>query len=142
MKISISILGSTGSIGKTALKIIDKKKNNFFINLLSANKNFTLISNQIKKYRPKIYVITNKDIYKKIKKKFNKSKTKIKNDFKSLKSNLKPSDITISAIPGIAGLEPTISMIKLSKKLLIANKESIICGWSIINKISIKYNTR
>ena len=142
MKISISILGSTGSIGKTTLKIIDKKKNNFFINLMSANKNFTLISNQIKKYRPKIYVITNKDIYKKIKKKFNKSKTKIKNDFKSLKSNLKPSDITISAIPGIAGLEPTISMIKLSKKLLIANKESIICGWSIINKISIKYNTK
>ena len=89
---------------------------------MSANKNFTLISNQIKKYRPKIYVITNKDIYKKIKKKFNKSKTKIKNDFKSLKSNLKPSDITISAIPGIAGLEPTINMIKLSKKLLIANK--------------------
>ena len=142
MKISISILGSTGSIGKTTLKIIDKKKNNFFINLMSANKNFTLISNQIKKYRPKIYVITNKDIYKKIKKKFNKSKTKIKNDFKSLKYNLKPSDITISAIPGIAGLEPTISMIKLSKKLLIANKESIICGWSIINKISIKYNTK
>ena len=142
MKISISILGSTGSIGKTALKIIDKKKNNFFINLLSANKNFTLISNQIKKYKPKIYVITNKDIYKKIKKKFNKSKTKIKNDFESLKSNLKPSDITISAIPGIAGLEPTINMIKRSKKLLIANKESIICGWSIINKISIKYNTK
>ena len=142
MKISISILGSTGSIGKTTLKIIDKKKNNFFINLLSANKNFTLISNQIKKYRPKIYVITDKDIYKKIKKKFNKSKTKIKNDFESLKSNLKPSDITISAIPGIAGLEPTINMIKRSKKLLIANKESIICGWSIINKISIKYNTK
>ena len=142
MKISISILGSTGSIGKTALKIIDKKKNNFFVNLLSANKNFTLISNQIKKYKPKIYVITNKDIYKKIKKKFNKSKTKIKNDFESLKSNLKPSDITISAIPGIAGLEPTINMIKRSKKLLIANKESIICGWSIINKISIKYNTK
>ena len=142
MKISISILGSTGSIGKTTLKIIDKKKNDFFINLLSANKNFTLISNQIKKYRPKIYVITNKDIYKKIKKKFNKSKTKIKNDFESLKSNLKTSDITISAIPGIVGLEPTISMIKRSKKLLIANKESIICGWSIINRISIKYNTK
>ena len=58
---------------------------NFFINLLSANKNFTLISNQIKKYRPKIYVITNKDIYKKIKKKFNKSKTKIKKQARRLK---------------------------------------------------------
>ena len=103
---------------------------------MSANKNFTLISNQIKKYKPKIYVITNKDIYKKIKKKFNKSKTKIKNDFESLKSNLKPSDITISAIPGIAGLEPTINMLKRSKKLLIANKESVICGWNLLNKVA------
>ena len=142
MKTSISILGSTGSIGKSVFKIIDKKKNYFFINLLSANKNFTLISNQIKKYSPKIFVITNQDIYQKIKKKFNKSKTKIQNDFKNLKSNSKTSDITISAIPGIAGLEPTISMVKLSKKLLIANKESVICGWNIINKLSIKHNTK
>ena len=53
MKLKISILGSTGSIGTTALKIINKKKKIFIVNLLSAKKNFRLISNQIKKYNQK-----------------------------------------------------------------------------------------
>ena len=44
------------------------------------------------------------------------------------------SDITISGVPGIAGLKPTLTMVKLSKKILIANKESIICGWNLIQK--------
>ena len=65
MKKTISILGSTGSIGLNSLKIIDKKKNNFKINLLSANKNFKLIGKQIKKYRPSIFIINDQEIYKK-----------------------------------------------------------------------------
>ena len=48
------------------------------------------------------------------------------------------SNITISSIPGIAGLLPTISMMKFSKKILIANKESIICGWHLINGLAKK----
>ena len=47
-------------------------------------------------------------------------------------------DITISAIVGIAGLEPTIQFTKVSKKVLLANKESIICGWHILKNIAKK----
>ncbi len=140
MKKTISILGSTGSIGLNSLKIIDKKKNNFKINLLSANKNFKLIGKQIKKYRPNIFIINDKEIYKKMLKKFKNSKIKILNNF-NLNTILKKSDITISAIPGIAGLEPTINMLKKSKKLLIANKESIICGWDLIKRAASKNKT-
>ena len=140
MKKTISILGSTGSIGLNSLKIIDKKKNNFKINLLSANKNFKLISKQIKKYRPSIFIVNDQEIYKKIFKKFKNSKIKILNNL-NLKKIVKKSDITISAIPGIAGLEPTINMVKKSKKLLIANKESIICGWDLIKKAATKNKT-
>ena len=68
MKKKISILGATGSIGVSALSIIDKKKNFFNIILLSSNKNFTLIWKQIKKYKPKYYVINDKDIFNKVKK--------------------------------------------------------------------------
>ena len=64
MKKTISILGSTGSIGLSALKIIDKKRKMFNINLLSANKNFQLISNQIKKYKPKIFIINDQKVFK------------------------------------------------------------------------------
>ena len=74
MKTSISILGSTGSIGLSTFKIIDKKKNYFNINLLSANKNYTLICKQNKKYNPKFFIITDPIIFKKVKIKFKKKK--------------------------------------------------------------------
>jgi len=135
MKKTISILGSTGSVGLTTLEIIRKKKNLFKIDLLSANQNYKLICKQIKEYEPKIFVINNLKIFKKIKKRFEKKNIKIFNNFDLLKFK-KKSDVTISAIPGLQGLKPTISMIKLSKKLLVANKESIICGWNIIKKIA------
>ena len=140
MKKTISILGSTGSIGLSTLSIVNTKKNFFNVNFLSANKNYTLICKQIIKYKPKFFIVKNKLIYNKVKNKFAKSKTKILNDLK-LKV-LKKSDITVSAIPGINGLEPTITAIKLSKKILIANKESIICGWSLLKKEALKYNTK
>ena len=125
MSKTISVIGSTGSIGLSTLFIIDKK--NFKINLLSANKNYKLICKQIKKYNPKIFIITDRNIFKKKKKKFFKKKTKIFNNFNSIKG-IKKTDITVAAIPGISGLEPTIKMIAKSKKILLANKESIICG--------------
>ena len=143
MKKIISILGSTGSVGRSTLKIIDKKKNLFKINLLSANKNYKSICSQIYKYKPNFFFVKNLKVFKKVKRKFkNKNKNiKIRNNFET---NLfkKKNDITISAIPGIAGLEPTIELIKKSKKILIANKESIICGWKLIKSQAKKNNTK
>ena len=141
MKKTISILGSTGSVGLSTLTIVDKKKRYFKTVLLSANKNYKLISKQIKKYSPSIFVISDKKVFKKIEHKFKKNKIKILNNFNSIKLK-KKSDITVSAIPGIAGLQPTISMIKISKKILIANKESIICGWNLLKKTSLKTKTK
>ena len=73
MKKTISILGSTGSIGLTALKIIEKKKNLFNLNIFSANKNYKLILNKIKKYKPKYFIVSETKIFKIVK------KNKIKN---------------------------------------------------------------
>ena len=72
MKKTISILGSTGSIGHSVLSIISKKKNLFTINYLTANNNYKLISQQIKKFNPKIFIINNDKVFKKIKKKSSK----------------------------------------------------------------------
>ena len=141
MKKKISILGSTGSIGLSTLHIIDRKKNYFKINLLSANKNFKKICEQIQKYKPNFFIVINYKIFKKVKKKFKNSNTKIFNNFNHTVIK-KKSDITVTAIPGIAGLEPTIIMIKLSKKILIANKESVICGWNLIKKNALKNKTQ
>ncbi len=133
MKKTVSVLGSTGSIGLSSLEIFKKRKKNFRINLLVANKNFRIICDQIKIFKPNFFVINDSKVFEKVKKKFRLKKIKIFNDLKEIK-NLKKSDITIAAIPGIAGLTPTLYMIKKSKKILIANKESIICGWNLIKK--------
>ena len=110
MKKKITILGSTGSIGINALKIINLNKNSFFINVLMANSNLKRITIQLKKYKPKYFIISDPKIYKKMLKKFKNSKTKIINSYLGL-SNLR-NDITLSAISGIAGLEPTIFFFK------------------------------
>ncbi len=140
MKTKISILGSTGSIGLSTLSIIDKKKNAFKINYLSANNNYKLICNQIKKYKPTTFIITNKETFNKIKKKYKKKKVQILNNF-NFKHPIS-TDVTISAIPGIAGLQPTLSAIGFSKKILLANKESIVCGWKLIKNKSLKKRTK
>ena len=66
MKKYISILGSTGSVGLTTLKIIDKDKKNFIPYLFSANKNFNLICKQIIKYKPNYFIINNLNTFKKV----------------------------------------------------------------------------
>ena len=140
MKKKITILGSTGSIGLTALSIFEKKKKDFKLRLLSANKNYSLICNQIKKYKPNYFLVTDFTTFEKIKKKFSNKKVKIINNIDSFDIK-KKIDITISAIPGVEGLESTLLMTKLSKKILIANKESVICGWNLLNKVAKKNKT-
>lgn len=140
MRKLISILGSTGSIGLTTLSIVDKKPKYFKPYIFSANKNYRLICSQIKKYKPTFFFIKNEKIFERIKKKFRSNRTKIINSF-DIKYFSNVSNITVLAIPGIAGLSPTLTMIKKSKKILIANKESIICGWNLINNYSSKYKT-
>ena len=139
-KKTIAILGSTGSIGQSSLDIIKKSKE-FKVELLIANKNYFKIINQIKVFKPNIVIINNKKVFLKIKKKYQKKNLVILNNILNVHKYIKKIDVTVSAIPGIAGLEPTILFTKLSKKILLANKEAIICGWHLIKKNSIKYKT-
>ena len=135
MKKKIAILGSTGSIGKTLINIIKKDKKNFEIFLLSADENYKELMKQAKLFKVNNLIITNKDSYKKIKAKKISNKTKIFNNFESFKKIFKRKiDYTMSSISGIEGLKPTIEIIKYTKNIAIANKEAIICGWSLISK--------
>ena len=137
----IVILGSTGSIGKQTLDVIRKNKKNFKILLLTTNKNHILLSKQIKEFKVKNVIINNRNCYEKIKKKF--KYINVYRDFKKIdKIITNKADYTMSAISGFEGLEPTLRVIKKTKVIAIANKESIICGWSLIKKRLKKYKTR
>ena len=139
-KKTIAILGSTGSIGQSALEII-KKTNEYKVELLIVNKNYFKALDQIKFFKPKLVVVHNEKVYLKIKKKFYDKKIIILSNIDNIKKYITQVDVTVSAIPGIAGLEPTLIFTQISKKILLANKEAIICGWKLIKKISIKYKT-
>ena len=137
MKKKIAILGSTGSIGKTLLKIIKKDKKNFNIQLLSANKDYNTLFKQAKEFNVKDIVITNKQSFKiALDKSKNKIKnTKIHNNFNNLQKIFpKKIDYVMSSIVGLDGLVPTFKIIKFTKKIAIANKETIICAWNLIKK--------
>jgi 1-deoxy-D-xylulose-5-phosphate reductoisomerase len=138
MKKKICILGSTGSIGVSTLDIISENKKDFSVILLSGNTNYKLLISQAKKFKPKYIYSNNFFLTKKIKYFCKKNKIIIISDLNLLKKI--KFDITISAISGISGLLPTLNIIKFSKKILIANKESIICGWKFIYKELKKYN--
>ena len=133
MKKKIAILGSTGSIGKTLINILKKNKKNFEIVLLSVNKNIRELEKQVDLFDVKNLIVIDKKNYLKIKSKKKFKKTNIFNDFLSIDKIFKNKvDYVMSSISGIEGLSPTIQIIKHTKKIAIANKEAIICGWNII----------
>ena len=143
MKKRIAILGSTGSIGKTLLKIIDKDKKNFQIILLTSNKNHSGLLAQAKKYKVKNLIITDSKSYKNLKYKCKNLDINIFNNFNDLNKIInKKLDYLMNSITGIDGLVPTIKSIKFTKKIAIANKEAIICGWDLINAELKKNRTK
>lgn len=139
----IAVLGSTGSIGKTVLNIIKKDQKRFKIILLTANSNYKELLKQTKKFNVENVIINNNLAYVKFKR-INKNKNlKIFRNFNDLKKIFtKKIDYTMSSIVGIDGLEPTINIIRFTKTIAIANKESIICGWNLIDKELSRFQTK
>ena len=143
MKKRIIILGSTGSIGSSTLNIIKRNLSNFSITLLTANKNYKKLIIQAKKFNAENVIIKDKKYYNYIKTELKNYRTKVYCGDISLQKIIKKKvDYTISAIVGIAGLNYTIEVLKITKILAIANKESIVCAWDIIYNLSLKYKTK
>ena len=140
---TIAIIGSTGSIGKTVLKVISKNKDKFKIILLTANENYKELLKQTKKFKVNNVIISNKIAFEKFKKLNKNSNINIFNDFKNINKIFKNKiDYVMSSIVGLKGLDPTLKTIKYTKTIAIANKESIICGWNLIEKEIKKYKTK
>ena len=144
IKKKIAILGSTGSIGKCLINILKKDKKNFEITLLTVNKNTKELFQQIKFFKVKNIIITDKEKYILAKKVLKNKNINIYNNFNSINKIFKTKkiDYTLNAISGLDGLKPTLNIIKFTKLIAIANKESIICGWSLINNRLKKYKTK
>ena len=143
MKKKVIILGSTGSIGSTTIKIINRDKNAFKVILLTANKNYQKLFQQAKKVDCKNIIIYDVRSYLLSLKKNKNNNLKIFNntdDF--IKTLNRKVDYTMCSITGLDGLQPTLDSIEYSKTVAIANKESIICAWNLIKKKLKRFNTK
>ena len=140
----IAIFGSTGSIGSSLLNIIKKDKKTFNIKLLTANKDYKKLIQQAKFFNVKNIIITNNSSFIIAAELLKNTKIKVYQNFDSLNKIFdknKKIDYTMCAISGFQGLKPTLDIIKYTKTIAIANKESIICGWNLIKKDLNKYKT-
>ena len=135
MKRKIAILGSTGSIGKTLLKIVNNDKKNFEIVLLTGNKNYKLIIQQAIYFKVKNIIITDQKFFKLAQLKLKNKKINVFNNFEDLNVILnKKIHYTMCSIVGLDGLSPILKIIKHTKSIAIANKEPIICAWNLIKR--------
>ena len=136
----IFILGASGSIGENALSVIDSNKENFELVGISVNSNVEKANKIIKKHNPKYIYINDKSAIEDILK---TEDTVICEDEKELSDifNSSDVDIVISAISGFAGIKSTFHAAKSGKKILLANKESIVAGGSLLMETVRENNT-
>src|SRR3989304_7134094 len=137
----ITILGSTGSIGKTTLLSLDKLKDYYKVYALCANSNVDELYLQILKYSPKKAVIFDEKKKKELQKKV--PNTKILSGLEGLIEVVTDQQVNfvMSAISGSIGLIPTIEAIKAKKTVGLANKEVMVNAGELVNKLLKENNT-
>ena len=121
MKRKISILGSTGSIGRQALEVIEKLDNKFEIIALTAGNNTDLLNEQIKKFKPKYAYASD----------INAIEGAKVLSLEEICSN-KENDIILVAVSGKIGLKPTITAINSGIDIALANKETLVMAGDIV----------
>jgi 1-deoxy-D-xylulose-5-phosphate reductoisomerase len=139
-KKNIIILGSTGSIGRSALEVIESNSDKFSVKYLSTNTRVDLLLEQAKKFNPRGIIITDDEAYREVKSYNLPYEVYSKNELLELIVR-EDIDIVIAAMVGFAGLESTLEAIKSGKKIALANKETLVVAGHIITKIARENNS-
>ncbi len=147
MEKKVVILGSTGSIGKNALKVIDalnehQRGGGFKVEAISAHNNVELLAKQAAKYKPRIVAIANKEKYAQLKGLIGDSKIEILTGAESLVeiAELEGAEIVVSAVVGSAGLQAVLAAAKKGKRLAIANKEPLVIAGKLLTRTARENN--
>ena len=137
---NVLLLGATGSIGKSVLSVISENKNQFNLIGISFNSNFSKAKEIISNFSPKYIYIDDHDCF--IEHATNNENTFLNGD-SSLEQLIKNNeiDIIICATSGFAGLKATSIAVTSGKKILLANKESIVAGGDLIMPMAKKYGS-
>ena len=130
---NIAILGSTGSIGTQTLDVVRRNPELFHISALAANKNISLMAEQIKEFQPDKVVMADEDAAQKLTAYFN-GRTNIEGGREALIALAVDSkaDIVVTSLLGFAGLEPTLAAIEAGKDIALANKETLVVAGELV----------
>lgn len=116
MSIGVSLLGCTGSIGRSALSVIDRHREDFHVVALTAHSNDAMLQDQIARFRPKFSTLVEKS-----------------GRAGLIEAAAHPdAQIVINAVVGAAGLEATLAALECGKRLALANKESLVAGGPLV----------
>jgi 1-deoxy-D-xylulose-5-phosphate reductoisomerase len=140
MKKRIAILGSTGSIGKQAIEVIEAHPDLFEIEVLTAYNNAELLIIQAISYVPNVVVIGNDDHYEFVKESLSNFPIKVYSGMDALAQivSMETIDIVLTAMVGYSGLAPTLAAINAGKNIALANKETMVVAGEMIRKLAIE----
>lgn len=132
---TLTILGSTGSIGTQTLDIVRQFKDDFSINVLTVNTRIKELEDQIREFNPKAVAISNEDAWKEF-----KNTTSFKGEILCGEEGViaaashPDNDIVMQALVGFSGVAPTLAAIQQGATIALANKETLVSAGSIVMK--------
>lgn len=134
---NIAILGSTGSIGRSSLEVMDKLSHRFRVVGLAAGRNIQLLEEQVEKFKPKIVSLEREEEAEQFRRKFKDRSIHITFSQEGAEevASFEENDIVISAITGIEGLRPTLAAVGTGKKVALANKESMVVAGPLLQNL-------
>lgn len=134
---NLVILGSTGSIGKSTLEVVEKYPGSFTIRALAAYSNVELLVKQYHKYMPEYLCIVDESKYEELKSRLKDEPVKIVAGEEELVglTSIEMVDIVVNAVVGAAGLRASIQTVRIGRDLALANKESLVCGGPLFKPI-------
>ena len=138
--ITISLLGSTGSIGTQVLDVCKRLQDNICVLALGAQNNADLLIKQINEFKPKYACIGNESLYDYVKENITKDTKLVSGEEGFLTLTEIEADKIIVSIAGFPGFFPTLRAIELGKTVCLASKEVLVAGGHIVTKYAKKYN--
>ena len=142
-KKQIAILGSTGSIGTQALKVIEEHPDLYEAYALTANNQVELLAEQARRFMPAAVVIANEAKYLQLKEMLADLPIQVYAGADALCEivEAKPIDVVLASMVGYAGLRPTMNAIRAGKAIALANKETLVVAGELINALAKQYKT-
>jgi len=137
---SVSILGSTGSIGRQSLDIISRLPD-VKVAALTAGSSVELMAEQCRQFHPKLAVMASEEAAVQLKKELSGMDIHISWGEEGLiqAATVEDADCVITAVVGMVGLKPTLAAIRAGKRIGLANKETLVCAGELVMAEAEKY---